>query len=161
MLAKLGHSKSSIMEKKVPIIGAGISGLAACRYCKSKGLNPIVLDSESSVGGIWRKTIRTTKLQTPKHFYQFSDFPWPPSVTEDFPTQSQVFQYLQSYADHFDLLPHIRFGSQVLSISYDGPSDAEMREWSFRGAKADPFNTKGKWNVTVKDQQTLSTKVNV
>ncbi|KAK1373762.1 Flavin-containing monooxygenase [Heracleum sosnowskyi] len=147
------------MERKVAIIGAGISGLAACRYCKSKGLNPIVFESESSVGGIWRKTIRTTKLQTPKHFYQFSDFPWPPSVTEDFPAQSQVFQYLQSYAHHFDLLQHIRFGSQVESISYDGPSDAEMREWSLWGGKGDPFNTKGKWNVTVKDQQTLSTEV--
>ncbi|KAL1818824.1 hypothetical protein ACET3Z_013693 [Daucus carota] len=159
MLTKLKHSKSSIMERQVAIIGAGISGLAACRYCKAKGLNPIVFESESSVGGVWRKTIRTTKLQTPKHFYQFSDFPWPASVTEDFPAQSQVFEYLQSYASHFDLLRHIRFGSQVVSIRYDGPSDAEMQAWSLWGGTGDHFNTKGKWHVTVKDQQALSTEV--
>ena len=147
------------MERQVAIIGAGISGLAACRYCKAKGLNPIVFESESSVGGVWRKTIRTTKLQTPKHFYQFSDFPWPASVTEDFPAQSQVFEYLQSYASDFDLLRHIRFGSQVVSIRYDGPSDAEMQAWSLWGGTNDHFNTKGKWHVTVKDQQALSTEV--
>ncbi|KAL1818825.1 hypothetical protein ACET3Z_013694 [Daucus carota] len=147
------------MERQVAIIGAGISGLAACKHCKSKGLNPIVFESEASVGGVWRKTIGITRLQTPKKLYQFSDFPWPPSVTDEFPPQSQVIQYLQSYAQHFDLLQHIRFGCQVVSLRYDGPSDEEMRAWSLWGGKGDPFDTKGKWHVTVQDQNTLSTKV--
>ena len=111
------------------------------------------------MGGVWRKTIGITRLQTPKKLYQFSDFPWPPSVTDEFPPQSQVIQYLQSYAQHFDLLQHIRFGCQVVSLRYDGPSDEEMRAWSLWGGKGDPFDTKGKWHVTVQDQNTLSTKV--
>ncbi|KAK1373761.1 Flavin-containing monooxygenase [Heracleum sosnowskyi] len=97
------------------------------KYCKSKCFDPIVFESETSVGGVWRKIISTTRLQTPKQYYQFSDFPWPPSVKDEFPPQGQVFQYLESYANHFDLLQHIRFGCQVVSISYNGPSDEEMR----------------------------------
>lgn len=147
------------MERQVAIIGAGISGLAACKYCKSKGFDPIVFESQTSIGGVWRKTISTTRLQTPKQYYQFSDFPWPPSVKDEFPPQAQVFQYLESYANHFDLLQHIRFGCQVVSIKYNGPSDEEMRAWSLWGGKCYPFNSKGKWHITVKDQKALSTEV--
>ncbi|WP_272149259.1 flavin monoamine oxidase family protein [Tenacibaculum aiptasiae] len=38
-------------EKKVIIIGAGISGLAAAKYFKEKGINPIVLEAQNKVGG--------------------------------------------------------------------------------------------------------------
>ncbi|XP_074353888.1 putative flavin-containing monooxygenase 1 [Apium graveolens] len=141
-------------------IGVGISGIAACKYSKSKGFIPIVFESETSVGGVWRKTISTTRLPNPKQHYQFSDFPWPPSVKEEFSSQVQVFQYLESHANHFDLLQHIRFGCLVVSIRYDGPSDEKIRAWSLWGGKGDPnFNTKGKCHVIVKDQKALSTEV--
>ncbi|KAA8535934.1 hypothetical protein F0562_028412 [Nyssa sinensis] len=102
------------MERQVGIIGAGISGLLACKYTLSKGYRPVVFESRGTIGGVWTKTIETTKLQTPKVLFQFSDFQWPPSVTEEFPNQHQVFDYLQSYARHFDLLRHIRFNSKVV-----------------------------------------------
>ncbi|KAD3642192.1 hypothetical protein E3N88_31416 [Mikania micrantha] len=80
-----------VMDKKqIAIIGAGVSGLTAWKHRLSKGFNPIVFESESQVGGVWTKTIRTTRLQLPKEMYQFSDFPWPPSVMDTFPTQQQT-----------------------------------------------------------------------
>ncbi|KAK6150374.1 hypothetical protein DH2020_015306 [Rehmannia glutinosa] len=121
-------------QNEIGIIGGGISGLLACKYTLSKGFNPTVFESRDEVGGVWTKTIRTTKLQTPKSVYQFSDFPWPPSVAQDFPTQNQVFEYIQSYARHHDLLKYVKLNSRVVRVSYeDGPSEEEMWKWTLWG----------------------------
>ncbi|XVF68047.1 hypothetical protein PTKIN_Ptkin10aG0171700 [Pterospermum kingtungense] len=147
------------MERQVTIIGAGISGLLACKYTLSKGLRPIVFESQSSVGGVWTQTVETTKLQTPKPVYQFSDFHWPSSVTEDFPNQHQVLDYVQSYAQHFDLLKHIKFNTKVAGIEYEGPHDEEIQSWGLWGGTGEPFSSKGKWKVIVDDLKTLSTEI--
>ena len=147
------------MERKVAIIGAGVSGLLACKYTLSKGFHPIVFEAQSGIGGVWTKTIETTKLQTPKVLYQFSDFPWPSSVKEDFPNQHQVFDYIQSYACHFDLLRHIKFNTKVVSIEYEGPSEEEMQYWTMWSGTGAPFSSKGKWKVMVEDTSNLSTEV--
>ncbi|GFY89816.1 hypothetical protein Acr_07g0000130 [Actinidia rufa] len=146
------------MARKVAIIGAGISGLLACKYTLSKGYHPVVFEAQSSIGGVWTETFETTKLQTPKPFYQFSDFPWPASVPEVFPDHHQVLEYVGSYARYFNLLQHIRFNSKVVSICYEGPSDEEMQVWALWGGTGEPFSSKGKWNVTVQD--TISTVSN-
>ncbi|KAL8196516.1 hypothetical protein R6Q57_024811 [Mikania cordata] len=143
-------------KKQIAIIGAGVSGLTACKHCLSKGFNPIVFESESQVGGVWTKTIRTTRLQLPREMYQFSDFPWPPSVTDTFPTQQQVLDYTRSYATHFNLIPHINFNSRVKGISYDGPSSDT---WSLWNGTGEAFPPDGKWNVIVENAGT--TKVYV
>lgn len=138
------------MEKKqVVIIGAGISGLVACKYCLSKGFHPIVFESDGDIGGVWAKTIRTTRLQTFKEMYQFSDFPWPSSVTQDYPAQDQVLNYLRSYATHFDLMKHIRFHSVVKEIDYQGESSFVWSQWNGIGGTFLP----GKWKVTVVTSQ--------
>ncbi|KAL6965169.1 flavin-containing monooxygenase [Sarracenia purpurea var. burkii] len=147
------------MERQVAIIGAGVSGLLACKYTLSKGYRPVVFEAQSNIGGVWTKTIESTKLQTPKPLYQFSDFPWPDSVVEDFPPQHTVLHYVESYARHFDLLRHIKFNCKVISISYDGPPASEMQAWALWGGTGHPFSSKGKWNVTVHDTHALSTQV--
>lgn len=140
------------------IVGGGISGLLACKYTLSKGYRPIVFESETNIGGVWSRTIKTTKLQTPKEVYQFSDFPWPASVTDQYPDHQQVLDYLQSYARHFDLIPHIRFSSRVVSIDYEGTSDEVMQTWSLWGGNGEPF-AQGKWTITVDDTRNHSTQV--
>lgn len=147
------------MEKKqIAIVGAGTGGLLACKYCLSKGFNPIVFEFESHIGGVWAKTIKTTRLQIPKSLYQFSDFLWPASVTDDFPTQQQMIDYIRSYATHFNLMPHINFHSRVKGITYDGPSSDA---WSLWNGTGEAFPSQGKWNVKVENTQTATTQVYV
>ncbi|WCJ40000.1 flavin-dependent monooxygenase 1 [Euphorbia peplus] len=147
------------MEKQIAIIGGGISGLLACKYTLSKGFHPIVFEAKSSIGGVWTHTVETTKLQSPKPAFEFSDFPWPHSVTEMFPSSKQVFEYIESYASHFDLLKHIKFNTKVVGIHYEGSSDEEMKSWSLWGGNGEPFSSTGKWEIEVQHSGTLSTQV--
>ncbi|CAN1134743.1 Probable flavin-containing monooxygenase 1 [Linum perenne] len=144
-------------KKHIAIIGAGISGLLACKYALSKNFQPIVFESQTVTGGLWTKTLSTTKLQTPKPAFQFSDFPWPDSVTTDYPTHDQILHYIQSYAQRFDLIKHIQFNTRVIGISYKGASsDEEMEAWSSWGGNGDAW---GKWEVEVSRGASLQTEV--
>ncbi|CAO2813658.1 unnamed protein product [Amaranthus hypochondriacus] len=145
-------------EKKLCIIGAGVSGLLACKYALAKGYHPIIFESQSTIGGAWTQTIETTKLQTPKPFYQFSDFPWPSSIETLYPDKHQVFDYIQSYANHFDLIKHIKFNTKVISIKYEGPSHEEIQAWALWGGNGDPFGNKGKWIITTQNLLNQSMK---
>ncbi|KAG4215363.1 hypothetical protein ERO13_A01G174100v2 [Gossypium hirsutum] len=147
------------MERKIGIIGAGVSGLLACKYILSKGFHPIVFESQSSIGGVWTKALETTKLQTPKPFNQFSDFAWPSSVTEYFPDKHVVLNYVEAYAKHFHLLNHIKFNTKVAGIEYEGSRDEEIQSWSLWGGTGEPFSSRGKWNLIVEDLNTLSTEI--
>ncbi|XP_074278896.1 putative flavin-containing monooxygenase 1 [Silene latifolia] len=147
------------MERRIGIVGAGISGLLACKYAIAKGYHPIVIESRNTIGGVWTQTVETTKLQTPKPFYQFSDFPWPNEVETFFPDQTQMLDYLNSYVKHFDLIKHIRFNTKVVSISYDGPSEEEIKSWALWGGNGEPFGNKGTWSITMEDLVTRSIEV--
>jgi cation diffusion facilitator CzcD-associated flavoprotein CzcO len=39
--------------KRVAVIGAGVSGLSAARHLKSSGIETVVFERSSTVGGLW------------------------------------------------------------------------------------------------------------
>ncbi|XP_019195181.1 PREDICTED: probable flavin-containing monooxygenase 1 [Ipomoea nil] len=133
-------------EKRIGIVGAGISGLLACKHAMEKGFTPTIFEAKNGVGGVWSETIASTRLQTPKDHYTFSDFPWPDSVTDTFPDHDQVLDYIVSYAVRYNILPQIRFNSKVVSIHYHHGN--EEKDVLCRKAA---FSSKGKWSVVVQN----------
>jgi dimethylaniline monooxygenase (N-oxide forming) len=104
----------------VIIVGAGWSGLMACKYCFSEGLKTLVLEGRESIGGVWSFTwdgryggvMTTTETTSSRCVTEISDFPMPEAYPE-FPSHVQIIEYLKAYCTRFDLDRHIRLGHRV------------------------------------------------
>jgi dimethylaniline monooxygenase (N-oxide forming) len=104
---------------KIGIIGGGVSGIAIAKQLIHH--NPIVFEATDSIGGVWKHcTYNSTKLQSHRRDYEFTDFPWPNRDNPDFPTHTEVLDYLRSYAKHFDLVKNVRFNSKVVELKFTG-----------------------------------------
>ncbi|KAF7837582.1 putative flavin-containing monooxygenase 1 [Senna tora] len=114
-----GHQEQPVIVSKIGIIGAGVSGIAAAKQMSHH--NPIVFEASDSIGGVWRHcSYNSTKLQSHRRDYEFTDFPWPDRDNSEFPSHLDVLNYLNSYAHHFDVLKNIRFNSKVVQIRFVG-----------------------------------------
>ncbi|MED6156085.1 monooxygenase [Stylosanthes scabra] len=116
--------KQGIIISKIGIIGAGVSGIAAAKQLRHH--NPIVFEATDSIGGVWRHcSFHSTKLQSQRRDYEFTDYPWPNNRdNSDFPTHLEILDYLHSYAQHFDILNNISFNSKVIHIRFLGSDSA-------------------------------------
>uniref|UniRef100_A0A8C3LSR9 Flavin-containing monooxygenase n=1 Tax=Chrysolophus pictus TaxID=9089 RepID=A0A8C3LSR9_CHRPC len=127
------------MVRRVAVIGAGASGLVATKCCLDEGLEPTCFERSEDIGGLWRfadnadcrrvSVYRSVISNTSKEMSCFSDFPFP----EDFPSflsHSLFLEYFRMYAQHFQLLRHIRFKTTVISVR-----------------KRPDFATSGQWDV--------------
>jgi dimethylaniline monooxygenase (N-oxide forming) len=142
------------MDKKVGIVGAGVSGLAACKHIMDKGFDPIVFEAEPDIGGVWTHTLESTRLQASADAYRFSDFPWPVDLTDDvYPSHDKVLEYVKAYARQFDLAKCINFNSRVVGIEYVGVYEEEMAVWETWSGNSKAFDNgeKGEWHITVED----------
>lgn len=106
--------------KQIGIIGAGISGLATAKAFREQGYHVIILEQAKTAGGVWcgDRSYIGLSTQTTKNEYAFSDFPMPDHYPE-WPSGEQVGQYLEDYAQHFNLFPCIRFNTEVLDMYYE------------------------------------------
>ncbi|CAO2163336.1 unnamed protein product [Urochloa humidicola] len=135
-------------KKRVAIIGAGPSGLTACKHALAKGFRPVVFEAADAVGGVWARTLASTRLQTPAGAFRFSDFPWPAGVEDDeFPRHDQVAAYMAAYARRFGVLDCVRFRSKVLAAEFAGVSEQEVAAWERWSGNGEAF---GEWLLTVK-----------
>lgn len=107
--------------KSIAIIGAGISGLATAKAFLERGFTVELFEQSGGLGGVWAgsRSYLGVATQTTRDEYAFSDFPMPAHYPL-WPSGAQVEAYLQAYADHFGITPHIRFSTGVRSVERVG-----------------------------------------
>lgn len=99
------------------IIGAGPSGLAVAASLKKKGVPSVVLERSDCIASLWqRKTYDRLRVHLPKQFCElpFMGFP---NDFPTYPTKEQFIEYLEDYANEFDIKP--RFNEKVAQAEYD------------------------------------------
>jgi len=110
-------------ERDVVVIGAGWSGLVSCKHMLEEKLSVAVLEKSSYIGGIWQYSedtsittvMRSTQTSSSSTMLEMSDHPMPENIGM-FPHHTDVLEYLKSYADRFELRPHIHLNCTVTKV---------------------------------------------
>ncbi len=107
------------------IIGAGFGGLGMAIRLKRAGIQSFtILEKADRVGGTWRdNTYPGAACDVQSHLYSFSFEPksdW----SRKFGLQAEILGYMQHCAAKYELEPHLRFNTEVVSAEFD-PATAE------------------------------------
>ena len=110
-------------ELDVVVIGAGFSGLYALHKVRELGLRACILERADAVGGTWlfnRYPGARCDIESVEYSYSFSDeiqqeWTW----TELLPSQEEIERYLNFVTDRLDLRRDIRFGTDVVAMTFD------------------------------------------
>lgn len=127
---------------KIAIIGAGPSGLVTLKELLAEGHSAVCYEKSPDIGGVFRfdpkgnGVYESTQMTSSTFLSCFSDFP-APKGSPDFFTHRQYIQYLDQYADHFKLRPHIRFNRQIIHIQQERPNLWRVRVKQIATGKLD------------------------
>ena len=128
----------------IAIIGAGVAGISAAKYLLQEGLEVVVYEMGSQIGGMWcymndngrSSAYRTLHINTAKSLTRFSDYPFDDEI-QTFPDHWEVHAYLEGYTDHFNVRRHIRFNSEVTSIQPLFEPGREAPHWEIKTRDGD------------------------
>lgn len=79
--------------------------------------------------------MESTVINTSKEMMAYSDFPPPPGFP-NFMHNTQVVEYFRMYAEHFKLIPHIRFETDVIYVK-----------------RSTDYEKTGRWELKFKDRK--------
>ena len=108
------------MEHEIAIVGTGFAGLGMAIRLKEAGIDDFVLlERADHLGGTWRDNhYPGLCCDIPSHVYSYS-FELNPNWTRGFAPGWEIQDYLERTADKHDLLPHIRYGHEVLEAAWE------------------------------------------
>lgn len=99
----------------VCVVGTGVTGLLAVKNLVEQGLSVRALEQSENLGGNWYHSLDTEqvsalpemKVNMSKETNCFTDFPMPDDYPS-FPSAKQIGDYLEAYADKFELIKTYR-----------------------------------------------------
>ena len=109
------------MAKKEPmtaqtntlIIGASISGLAAAACLQAKGVSHLIIEKQDSIAAPWRHHYERLHLHTNKRLSNLPFKKFESDITR-YPSRQQVVDYLEAYAQSFNIQP--LFNTEALLV---------------------------------------------
>ncbi|KAH8418648.1 hypothetical protein KR222_008443, partial [Zaprionus bogoriensis] len=131
---------------------AGTAGLSALKNSLQEGLEAVAYERGTEIGGTWIFSDEMPKseydevhssmyegLRTnlPKEVMGYPDYLYPSEIKESFITSQQVLDFLRSYADHFELHPHIKLQHEVIRVR-PRVDDWEVYVWDHVNDTCDP-----------------------
>ncbi len=110
---------------RVAVVGTGFAGLGAAITLTRDGVDHVVLERASDVGGTWRDNVYPgCRCDVPSHLYSFSFAP-NPEWSETYSPQGEIWEYLRRTAAEHGVLDRVRFGHEVLELVWED----ERQRW--------------------------------
>ncbi|WP_416668567.1 flavin-containing monooxygenase [Egbenema bharatensis] len=98
------------------ILGAGFVGLGMAQALQAAGIAYDQVDASDQIGGNWYHGVyQTAHIISSKKVTQFTHFPMPEDYP-DFPSAAQMRDYLNAFADRFDLRSAIELNRTVSEV---------------------------------------------
>ena len=112
---------------RVAIVGAGFAGMAMALALKDEGEEDfVILERASDVGGVWRdNTYPGVACDVPSSSYSLAAVP-NPDWGRTFASGDEIASYAREVADEAGIRPHVRFGEELLSATWDD----ERHRWA-------------------------------
>lgn len=102
---------------KVIVIGAGQAGLSVGYFLSKMKIPFLILEKNKRVGDTWRNRWDSLRLFTPAKYDSLAGMPFP-SDPYYFPSKDEFADYLENYAEHFNL--PVRTGIKIDGLSREG-----------------------------------------
>jgi hypothetical protein len=104
---------------RVAVIGGGCSGLISAIKLRQAGIDFVVVERNSQVGGVWwQNSYPEAGCDVPSHFYSFSFAPnagW----SKYYSKSSEIHEYCTKVAEHYGVLDAVLFKTKATACSYD------------------------------------------
>lgn len=99
------------------VIGGGQAGLSVGYHLARRGLPFLIVDANERIGDAWRNRWDSLRLFTPNRFNGLDGMPFP-GPRWGLPTKDEFADYLESYAERFEL--PVRTGVRVGRLARNG-----------------------------------------
>src|SRR5436189_4113620 len=110
---------STVERHETIIVGGGQAGLAMGYHLTRLGLPFVILDGNERIGDSWRNRWDSMRLFTPARRDGLPGMPFP-APKHSFPTGREMADYLEAYADRFELPVRGSVRVDALASSPDG-----------------------------------------
>src|SRR5215472_373835 len=127
--------------EKVAVVGAGVSGLVTAKELLEEGHEVVIFEQESSIGGVFKTGVSYDRmhLTVSNYFMAYSSLAPPEGQERYYWNRAEYVEYLNRFANHFDLTKRIRFNSTVTRVRREGDEIFHVSSMSPEGSRDEKF----------------------